>query len=192
VALIGKFLLAGLAGLLIGLGVTYASLKNGFGFGAVKAGPWIAWPKAGAASIDPYLRAMLTRSGEMPLGASEGISFVALNDSAGNRLNGACDYTVSGQTPQARYWTLTAMTPAGRIFANPADRNGFTSSEILRSADGGFVIALSHNARPGNWLPLAYGQHFILDLRLYETEFSAAAVAFDPASLPSIVQGTCR
>jgi hypothetical protein len=192
VALIGKFLLAGLAGLLIGLGVTFALLQNGFGFGVVKAGPWSTWPKAGAASIDPYLRAKLIHSGEVPLGSSEGLGFVALSDSAGNRLDGACDYTVSGQTPQARYWTLTAMTPAGRLFASPAGRNGFTSSEILRSADGGFAIVLSHDARPGNWLPLVRGERFSLNLRLYETEFSAAAASFDPASLPVILRGSCR
>ena len=192
VALIGKFLLAGLIGLLIGLGVTFAALRNGVGFGAVRAGPWTAWPKVGAANIDPYQRAALTRSGEIPLGASEGVSFLAQNDSAGNRLDGACDYTVSGQTPQARYWTLTAMTSEGRLFANPAHRNGFTSSEILRAADGGFSIALSTNARPGNWLPLAYRKDFILVLRLYETEFSAGALAFEPANLPVIVKGFCR
>ncbi len=192
VALIGKFLLAGLAGLLIGLGVTFAALRNGVGFGAVKAGPWTAWPKAGGDAIDPYLRARLTRSGEIPLGASEGVGFIAQNDSAGARLDGACDYTVSGQTPQARYWTLTVMTPEGRLIVNPAGRNGFTSSEILRSADGGFAIALSHNARPGNWLPLTYRKDFVLALRLYETEFSAGALAFDPANLPVIVKGFCR
>ncbi len=191
-ALIGKFLLVGVVGVLIGLGVTFAALRGGVGFGAVNAGPWTAWPRAGDANIDPYLRAQLTRSGEIPLGASEGVSFVAQKDSAGGKLDGTCDYSVSGQTPQARYWTLTAMTPRGRLFANPAGRNGFTSSELLRAADGGFSIALSHNARPGNWLPLAYGKDFILVLRLYETEFSAGALAFEPANLPVIVRGYCR
>jgi hypothetical protein len=192
VALIGKFLLAALTGVIIGLGLTFASLHAGFGFGAVKAGPWTAWPKAGAASIDPYLRAMLTHTGEMQLGASEGIGFVALNDSAGNRLDGSCDYLLTGQTPQARYWTLTAMTPQGRLFATPAGRNGFTSSEVLRPSDGGLAIALSQNARPGNWLPLVRGERFILALRLYETEFSAASVAFEPANLPVIVRESCQ
>lgn len=191
-ALLGKFLLAGLAGLLIGLGLTFAALQYGAGFGPVRAGPWIAWPKAGGGNIDPYLRARLAHSGEVPLGASEGVSFVARRDSAGRRLDGACDYSVSGQTPQARYWTLTAMTPDGRLFANPAGRSGFTSSEILRAADGAFAVALSHNARPGNWLPLAYKKPFILVLRLYETEFSAGALAFEPANLPVVAKGFCR
>ena len=99
---------------------------------------------------------------------------------------------MSGQTPQARYWTLTATTPDGHLFATPARRNGFTSSEILRAADGGFTIALSTNARPGNWLPLVYRKDFILVLRLYENEFSAGALAFEPANLPLIVKGFCR
>ena len=111
--LIGKFLLAGVIGVLIGLGVTYVTLRHGVSFGAVRAGPWTTWPRAGGADIDPYLRAQLTRSGEIPLGATEGVSFIARKDSAGATLNGACSYRVSGQTPQARYWTLTAMTSEG-------------------------------------------------------------------------------
>ncbi len=194
VALIGKFLLAGAAGLIIGLGLTFAALENGFGFGfdAVKAGPWTAWPKTGTGDPDPYTRAKLAHSGEIPLGASEGISFVAEGDSAGRRFDAGCDYKVSGQTPQARYWTLTVMTPEGQLETNPAGRNGFTSREILRVADGGFVIALSRHARPGNWLPLGAGETFILVLRLYETEFSALTLAFDAASLPAIERGACR
>ncbi len=191
VALFGKFVLVGIAGILLGLCVTFAAMQSGFGFGAVRAGPWLAWPKNGAANSDPYARAGLAYSGEIPLGASEGVAFVASRDSAGRPFDPNCDYSVGGETPQARYWTLTVMTPSGRLVDNPAERNGFTSSEILRSADGGFSIALSHNARPGNWLPLGSAS-FILVLRLYETEFSAATEAFDASTLPNIARGACR
>ncbi len=151
-ALIGKFLLVGILGALLGLGVTVAALRGGVGFGAVRAGPWTAWPRAGDANIDPYLRAQLTRSGEIPLGVSEGVSFVAKNDSAGGPLNGACDYAVSGQTPQARYWTLTAMTPRGRLAANPAARTASPRAKSCAGPMAAFPIALIANARPGNWL----------------------------------------
>jgi hypothetical protein len=196
VALFGKFLLAGALGILLGLSLTFAALENGFGFGfglgAVKAGPWSAWPKTESGDLDPYARAMLAHSGEIPLGASEGVAFIAEGDSAGHRFEAACDYKVSGRTPQARYWTLTVMTPTGRLDANPAERNGFTSSEILRVADGGFAIFLSRHARPGNWLPLGNGETFILALRLYETDFSAATLALDATNLPTIERGACR
>jgi hypothetical protein len=193
VALFGKFLLAGAVGILLGLSLTFAALENGFGFGfgAVKAGPWSAWPKTESGDLDPYARATLAHSGEIPLGASEGVGFVAERDSAGHRFDAACDYKLSGRTPQARYWTLTVMTPTGRLDANPAERYGFTSSEILRGADGEFVIFLSRHARPGNWLPLGDGETFVLALRLYETDFSAATLALDAANLPTI-ERACR
>ncbi|MEJ0095951.1 MAG: DUF1214 domain-containing protein [Methylocella sp.] len=192
VALIGKFLLVGCAGVLLGLCITFATLQHGFGFGAVTAGPWTAWPKSGAGNFDPYARAGLAHSGELPMGASEGVSFIAHDDSAGAAFDANCDYTVSGETPKARHWTLTLLSPGGALLANAADRNGFTSSEILRSADGGFTISLSRSARPGNWLPIGAAKTFILDLRLYETELSPATVALDAANLPTIIKGACR
>ncbi|MGH6797551.1 MAG: DUF1214 domain-containing protein, partial [Roseiarcus sp.] len=103
-ALFGKFLLAGALGILLGLSLTFAALENGFGFGfglgAVKAGPWSAWPKTESGDLDPDARAMLAHSGEIPLGASEGVGFIAEGDSAGHRFDAACDYQVSGRTPQ--------------------------------------------------------------------------------------------
>lgn len=191
-AILGKFLLAGCAGVLLGLVITFAMLEHGFGFDAVRAGPWIGYPKNGAPDLDPYARALLAHSGEMPLGASEGLSFVARGDSSGAAFDPACDYLLKGEPPLARYWTLTLLSPTGFLIANAADRHGFTSSEILRSADGGFEITLSRFARPGNWLPIGDAAKFILVLRLYETELSAATTAFDATELPSLVRGICQ
>lgn len=192
VAILGKFLLAGCAGALLGFIITFAMLEHGFGFDAIRAGPWTAYPKNGAANIDPYARAALAHSGEMPLGASEGLSFVARGDSSGAPFDPACDYVLEGEPPLARYWTLTLLSPAGFLVANAADRHGFTSGETLRAADGGFAINLSRFARPGNWLPTGDASKFILVLRLYETELSAATVALEAANLPSLVKGICR
>jgi hypothetical protein len=152
----------------------------------------VAYPKIGAGDVDPYARANLAHSGEMALGASEGLSFVARRDSAGAALAPDCDYTLTGQPPKARYWTLTLLSPAGFLVANAAQRHGFTSSQILRGSDGGFEIALSRHARPGNWLPIGEAGKFILVLRLYDTELSAATVALDETNLPRLVKGACR
>jgi hypothetical protein len=190
--LLGKLLLAGCAGVALGLLITLAMLQHGFGFGAVKAGPWTAWPKNGAGNLDPYARTLLAHSGEMPMGASEGLSFIARGDSSGADFEANCNYTLSGEIPKARYWTLTLLSPSGALVGNGADRSGFTSSEILRAADGGFVISLSRSARPGNWLPIGAARSFILNLRLYETELGAAAIALDAAHMPVVVKGVCR
>lgn len=188
--LLVRYLLVTVAGTALGLAAAALALNRGLGFGGVTAGPWTAWPKAGGGA-DPYMRAMLAHSGEIPLGASEGLSFVARTDSAGRPLDPTCDYAVSGQTPQARYWTLSVSSPDGLLFANPSERSGFTSTELLRDASGAFLITLSRRARPGNWLPLAEHDPFILSLRLYESEFSAATLAFEATNLPRIERGAC-
>ena len=148
--------------------------------------------KAGAANIDPYLRAALTRSGEIPLGRIGGRQFRRAARQRGAPARRGL--RLHGERRDAAGALLDADRddPGRPPFANPARHNGFTSSEILRAADGGFSIALSTNARPGNWLPLVYRKDFILVLRLYENEFSAGALAFEPANLPVIVKGFCR
>jgi len=191
-AILVKFLFVGFVGALLGLVATFAMIQHGSGLNAVRAGPWVAYPRIGAGDIDPYARAMLAQSGEMSLGASEGLSFVARGDSSGAAFSPDCDYTLSGEPPKARYWTLTLLSPKGYLVANAALRHGFTSTEILRSPNGGFDITLSRRARPGNWLPIGETKKFILVLRLYDTELSAATVALDADNLPKLVRGACQ
>src|SRR5262249_22204735 len=118
---------------------------------------------------DPYSLAMLARTGEVPLGAGEGLSFTAEDDASGALLSGTCAYDVVGQTPPARLWTLTAYDEEGRLMVNVAHRPGFHSREILRDADGDFTIHVSPTVTPGNWLPVAPVENFRLVLRLYDT-----------------------
>ena len=186
-----KALVCACAGVALGLAATFFSVESGFGFGAVKAGPWTAWPRSGAPEADPYARAALARSGELPLGLSVGLSFFARADSAGALLSGRCSYEISGVLPAARFWTLTAAGPRGYLVANSAGRYGFTSGEILRRAGGAFVITAAPTVQPGNWLPLGSPERFVLVLRLYDTPVSATASALSAVSLPVIRQTGC-
>ena len=74
----------------IGVSTAWYAIERGFLFGAISAGAWTAWPTAGSADADPYSLATLARTGEVPLGAGEGISFTAENDSDGKPLSGSC------------------------------------------------------------------------------------------------------
>ena len=179
-------------GTLVGLAITFLTLESGTGFGAVRAGPWIGWPQEGLATLDPYSRARLARTHELPLGASEGLSFVAAGDDSEARFDPTCDYIVTGNVPRARYWTLTLLSPDGFPIANAAERYGFTSTEILRAADGTFQIVLSRQARAGNWLPIGNTDAFVLVLRLYDTELHAGTDVIEAKDLPRILEGPCR
>jgi hypothetical protein len=153
----------------VGISSAWYAVERGRLFGAVTVGGWTAWPQEGTADADPYSLAMLARTGEVPLGAGEGLSFTAEDDVSGTPLSGVCAYDVVGQTPPARLWTLTAYDDDGRLMVNVAHRPGFHSREILRSADGGFTIHVSSTVAPGNWLPVTPVEHFQLVLRLYDT-----------------------
>jgi hypothetical protein len=185
-----RALTAMLAGLAIGFGVTAVTLKDGYGFGAFRIGPWTAWPRAGGPEIDPYARAALATRGEAPLGRDEGLTFVARFDSTGGPLDGRCDYSVADRPPAARFWTLGLASPAGAPLANPTERHGYTSSDILRREGGDFELAISRNARPGNWLSPGDAKTFVLVLRLYETPLDTTA-RLDPARFLKIIKLGC-
>ena len=186
-----KALLACIIGLVIGLWATALTLRDASGFDAAKIGPWTISQKAGAIDADPYTRAALERSGEIPLAVGEGLQFIARTDDSGAPLNSRCVYLVGRSMPPTRYWTLSLIDRQGFPVENPAQRYGFRSSEILRGADGGFVIAVSAQARAGNWLPVGSNGRFGLALRLYDSPLGATAGAIEKDAMPRIVRESC-
>ena len=186
-----KTLLALACGVAMGLFLTWLTIERGYGFGAVKAGPWTAWPRSGTAEADPYARAALARNAETPLGLAEGLAFTASEDSAGRQLDAACLYRLSGAVPPARYWTLTLSDARGRLAETAQGRYGFTSAEILRDGDGRFEISVARGVQPGNWLQPGAQKRFLLALRLYDSPVSATASALERAALPVITRGEC-
>src|SRR5579883_3466861 len=121
---------------IVGLGATWLTLTRGVAFGSLTIGAWTAWPKSGSVDIDPYARAAIARSGELPIGLGDGVAFYARTDDQGHPLDGRCAFSISGLTPAARFWTVTLYDPEGRLVANAIDRHGFTSEEIVRETDG--------------------------------------------------------
>jgi hypothetical protein len=166
VRLLLGFLFAFAVAAVFGLGLTQFALTRGTAFGAITIGAWTAWPKTGTADIDPYARAAIARSGELPIGSGDGVAFFASSDDAGKSLDGRCTATISGTTPAARFWTLTLYDLDGRLVPNAVDRYGFTSQEIARRTDGSFEIAVAARARPGNWLPTGGRDRCVVVVRL--------------------------
>jgi hypothetical protein len=186
-----NYLLAAAAGLALGLWSAEASLTNGGIFDVTKIGAWRVSQRAGTPEADPYTRANMERSGEIPLALGEGLQFIADADDQGMALNSACAYRVGARTPPARYWTLSLVDRNGFPIENSAGRYGFRSSEILRSANGDFRIAVAAAAQPGNWLPIGSPGVFHLVLRLYDSPVSATAGGIDKSALPAIAKETC-
>jgi hypothetical protein len=187
--LLGTLFALGVAAL-VGLGATWLALTQGQAFGGLSVGAWSAWPRHGTASIDPYARAMVARSGQLPVGSGDGIAFQARHDDSGAPLDGRCDVVVSGMTPQARYWTITLYDPDGALVANSVQRHGFTSHEVVRRANGSFEITVSPRSRAGNWLPTGSVERYLLVLRLYDTPIGVATRGRE-VTMPSITRRSC-
>lgn len=175
----------------LGLGSAWYLTRGEPPFGVIEIGPWQAWPVLGDADIDPYARAVAARGGYLPLGTGEGISFMAQSDSQGESLMAECTYALAGQVPPSRAWTLSVYDSQGLMPPNEQQRNGLTSAELLRPADGSVEIVLSREVQPGNWLMLPQTSRFRLALHLYGTTVSTMAGALDARALPAIRKVAC-
>ena len=185
-----QVLIAVLAGFVLGLLVTRESL--GTGQGDLVIGPWRSQPRDNSGGVDPYVLAATARAGLLPLGAGEGLGFIAATDSAKAPFDAACDYGLKGPMPPARYWTVSLLTPKGFPMANPASRFAITSGDALRFNSDPVVITIAPEARAGNWLPTGHAEAYVVMLRLYDTGLTDVGTHLDAAALPSIVKGHCR
>jgi len=175
----------------VGLGSTFYALDRGAAFGALRIGSWVSFPKTGTADADPYARVSIARSGQLPVALGDGVLFVAKTDDAGRSLDGRCSVVLSGITPAARFWTLTLYSPDGDLVPNALNRHGFTSEEVVRRADGSFIIAVDPRAAPGNWLPTGGVDRYQLVLRFYDTAVGVATKAGRELPMPAISTEIC-
>jgi hypothetical protein len=175
----------------VGLGATYFALTRGAAFGALTIGSWTAWPKTGTVDADPYARAAIARTGQLPIALGDGVTFTAGTDDSGRTLDGRCDVVLSGVTPAARFWTVTLYNGSGELAANSVNRHGFTSQEIVRHADGSFEIVVGPRASPGNWLPTGGIERYSLVLRLYDTAVGVSTKAGREVPMPAVTTRSC-
>jgi hypothetical protein len=191
VRLIFLTLLALVIAAAVGLGLTWTTATRGTDLGTLTIGAWTARPRTGTSEIDPYARASIARSGELPIGTGDGITFTATTDDKKKLLDGRCDVVVSGVTPAARFWTLTLYDTKGRLVPNTLQRYGFTSQEVVRNADGAFEIRIAARSRAGNWLPTSALERYVLMLRLYDTPVGVATRTQKDAPMPTIATAGC-
>ena len=175
----------------VGLGATYFALTRDAAFSGLSIGSWTARPKTGTIDADPYARATIARTGQLPTALGDGVSFTAQTDGDGKLLDGRCDVVLSGVTPAARFWTLTLYNSDGELVANSVSRYGFTSQEIVRRADGSFEIVVAPRANPGNWLPTGGVERYSLILRFYDTAVGVSTKAGREVPMPAVSTRSC-
>ncbi len=178
-------------GVVLGSAMTWISVQETRGFGALKVGEWTAWPDAGSADADPYTDARIAVDGRVPLGAAEGVLFIAKKDADGQPLQRACDYRINGKLPAARYWTLTAQNSDGADIADPFGRVEPVISEHSIWQDGTVDILIGATRRGGaEWLPLSGTGPMQLSLRLYDTQVTGTG-AVGQVRIPQVERIRC-
>jgi hypothetical protein len=147
----------------------------------------------GRPDADPYTRAHIARHGLLPLSSTAELTFKAKTDSRGAQLSSACDYAVVMDDFDPAWWALAVYDGQGRLIANAADRYAFSSSTAMRKVDGGTVINLSRDARPGNWLPTGRSNRIVIILTVQDAGWATAIHdGGSPRSMPQIVRSACR
>ena len=116
-------LLAFAVAAVVGLGTTLLALSHGMAFGAFTIGSWTAWPRTGTADIDPYARAVLARTGELPMGSGDGIAFL---------LRGAKER--SGRPFDAQVAALREQQVEFRVCGNTLAAHNVASELVLQDA----------------------------------------------------------
>jgi hypothetical protein len=177
-------------GAAIGIYSAKLALDSNLSGDLTRAGPWEIRMSESLDSADPYARAERARSGAIPLASGEGFTLAARTDSDGQPLDGRCVYRVAGETPAARFWSLTLFGDGGRLVANAARRQSFSSTELTRDEKGRYAIAVAAEVQPGDWLPAPAKSGFVLLLRLYDTPVGAGA-SVTREQVPAISRQGC-
>lgn len=187
-----NFIIVLAIGLIIGGVSSQMLIRESHGIGAIQVGPWSAWPFVGGEEVDPYTVARATADGTIPLGAAEGLTFEASSDQNGSRLDLQCRYEITGKTPAAKLWTLSAYTEDGELVKSSNGKSAaLLSSDAVRYADFSFKIEVGDHPSAGNWIPLSGDGGFKLILRLYDTPITSNAGVLDP-DMPKITLKGCN
>jgi hypothetical protein len=174
----------------LGLWSAWLAVRSPAPVDTIELGAWQAWPNAGTADADPYSRARLARTGEIPLGSGEGLVLLALTDDAGHPLTTACEYHVVGQTPPARLWTVAVEDRDGHVIESENGAAALGSDTLLRLPDGSFRIDLSARPQTGNWISTKNAGTFRVAVRLYDTT-ARTGTELTTLFMPRIVREGC-
>ena len=185
-----RLLLASAAALALGLWSAWITVRSPAPVDTIRLGVWQAWPNAGTSDADPYSRARLARTGEIPLGSGEGLMLLALTDDTEDQLVSACDYTIAGQTPPARLWTVTLEDQDGHSVGMRDGVAALASDTLLRTDDGSFRIVLSTRPQGGNWISTEEAERFRIVIRLYDTT-ARTGTELTTLEMPKITRGLC-
>lgn len=158
---------------------------------AIHAGPWRTNVATGSADASLYERAAIAVAGLYALSKDETVYYTAFTDSAGAPLDGRCDYRLIGLPLPSRWWSLTLYGDDHYLVENAARVYSRHAGNLELGPDGGYVVPVSAQPQPRNWLPAPAAGGFSITARLYNPD---PRIFRDLArvGLPAIERGACR
>ena len=191
-----SFLVAAIAAGWVSVALTKAGLAGPKGFESsfeAVNGAWMYSDKVGSPAASRTERARLALGGPLALSSEETIYFMALEDDGGDQLTSSCDYRITGQSFDTRWWSLTLYDSETQVFVpNDTNRASWNSRAIGYNADGSWTVMISNEQQPGHWLPVHQesDKRFDLLLRLYNPSAETRRLA-RTLPLPTIEKAQC-
>lgn len=132
-------------------------------------------------------RARIAKNTGFGMNRDEAIYWGTDVDSKGNRITYKHKYRIESSDPDTRWWCLS-VNRNGFFIPNQYNRYSFSKTDIKREKDGSWVIKLSTEEQPGNWIPLGdQSGHFRITLRCYNPQPSMIKNS-ESANLPHIIR----
>ena len=186
-----RYVICGLAGILLGSGGAVWSVRAGALGASDRIGPWTTGRDFGAARAGAYTRAVVALRGLLALPATEARYYSAAVDDAGRPLEGRCTYAISGSRLSARWWSVTLYDSAGYLVASQPGIYSVGSAGLSSSEQTHWTVIASPDRQAGHWLPTGGIDRFELTLRAYLPEDGGKG-NFTRAQLPGIVREACK
>jgi hypothetical protein len=178
--------------LILGLGSSWYMVERGSSLTTATVGPWVSWTSAGRPDADPYTRANAARLGILPLSTTVSQTYVARVDDEGRALHSSCHYEVEGQEATGFWWSLAVYDAQGQLIPNTLERFAFTSDTVAINSNGSYVVRLSRDATPGNWLPVGGAGKLVLVFTVIDLDTRTISQDDEVDQLvPAIVRKAC-
>lgn len=194
-----KLTAAAVAVILLSAVLLARNLSDSFDDLSIQNGDWMTSVSTGSSDAGVMPKAAVALGGLLA-STSEDAMYYRLSEIAGEPLSLNCRYRIEGKDYESDWWSITAYGWDNYLIPNPQKRYSFNNENLVRNADGSWVITVAATEQTGNWLPVGpsgaphwrkLGDYdFDLLLRLY-TPGAAYLDTPQSAQLPTVTREAC-
>ncbi|MHA2035165.1 MAG: DUF1214 domain-containing protein [Promethearchaeota archaeon] len=132
-------------------------------------------------------RARIAKNAGFGMNRDEAIYWFGEIDSKGSRITYKHKYRIEGRDPDTRWWCIT-VNRDGFFIPNKYNRYSYSKTDVKNEEEGSWVIKLSSEEQPGNWIPLGDQSGFFrIVLRCYNPQPSMIENS-ESVNLPQIIR----